>query len=281
MMLLIVGLIIFFGVHILPTVPNVRDDLRSRLGDNVYKMVFSVLSLIGFAVIILGYHKMQLHPGKNRVLWDFPEWTRHIALTLMLPAMILVVAANVPSRIFAGSINAAALKASGLDFELTYRTPLHLGARDGDLTARLMASYVIDRITQARLTDAAFENAGYDGENKIRGVFNLNYAEKSWAFNIQERYIGKVHPSTNTAQGIRLYDFGDVPAVLYTDITLDAFIETNVGRVNLFATVNNLFDKQPPIYATYLVRPGVLVPGNQAVYDSVGRFFTVGARLGF
>jgi uncharacterized membrane protein len=38
-------------------------------------------------------------PGKNPVLWDPPSWTRHIAFLLMLPAMILLVAAFVPSRI--------------------------------------------------------------------------------------------------------------------------------------------------------------------------------------
>lgn len=99
MMLLIVGLIIFLGVHLLPTIPDVRDGLRARFGAGPYKVIFTVLSLIGFAIIIVGYHKMQLHPGKNPVLWNPPVWTRHIALLLMLPAMILIVAANVPSRI--------------------------------------------------------------------------------------------------------------------------------------------------------------------------------------
>ncbi len=99
MMLMIVGLILFLGVHLLPTVPDVRDGLRDRVGGGAYKGIFSIVSLIGLAIIILGYHKMQLHPGKNPVLWDPPVWTRHIALLLMLPAMILLVAANVPSRI--------------------------------------------------------------------------------------------------------------------------------------------------------------------------------------
>jgi uncharacterized membrane protein len=100
MMLLIVGLIIFLGVHLLPTVPDVRDGLRDRLGAGTYMAVFSLLSLIGFVVIIFGYHKMQLHlGGKNPIFWDPPVWTRHITLLLMLPAMILLVTANVPSRI--------------------------------------------------------------------------------------------------------------------------------------------------------------------------------------
>ncbi|MEQ1672840.1 MAG: NnrU family protein [Hyphomicrobium sp.] len=99
MMLLIVGLALFLGVHLLPTIPEVRDGLRNRVGAGAYKAIFSILSLIGFAVIVFGYHKMQLHPGKNPVLWDPPVWTRHIALLLMLPAMIFLVASQVPSRI--------------------------------------------------------------------------------------------------------------------------------------------------------------------------------------
>ena len=100
MTLLIVGLVLFLGVHVLPAFPDVRDGLRDRFGAGTYKAIFSVLSLAGFAIIIFGYHKMQLHVGgKNPIVWDPPVWTRHIALLLMLPAMILIVAANVPSRI--------------------------------------------------------------------------------------------------------------------------------------------------------------------------------------
>ncbi|MGL4397687.1 MAG: NnrU family protein [Hyphomicrobium sp.] len=96
---LIVGLIVFIGVHLLPTNPAMRDGLVARFGANTYKAIFSVLSLAGLIVIVLGYHKMQLNPGKNPVMWDAPIWMRHISLALMLPAMIFLVASNVPSRI--------------------------------------------------------------------------------------------------------------------------------------------------------------------------------------
>ena len=99
MMVLIVGLVLFLGVHLLPTSPELRDDLKERLGANTYRAVFSLLSLAGFIIIVLGYHKLQLHPGKNPVLWDPPVWTRHIAAGLMLPAMVFLVASLIPSRI--------------------------------------------------------------------------------------------------------------------------------------------------------------------------------------
>jgi uncharacterized membrane protein len=99
MMVLIVGLILFLGVHLLPTSPELRAGLQARLGTNGYKAVFSLLSLAGFIIIVLGYHKLQLHPGKNPILWNPPEWTRHFAAGLMLPAMVLLVASVIPSRI--------------------------------------------------------------------------------------------------------------------------------------------------------------------------------------
>ena len=58
-----------------------------------------MLSLVGLTLIVLGFYKLHLHPGKNPILWDPPTWTRHMALALMLPAMIALVATYVPSHI--------------------------------------------------------------------------------------------------------------------------------------------------------------------------------------
>jgi uncharacterized membrane protein len=99
MLPLILGLFLFFAVHLVPTSPSLRDGLVERFGAPAYKIGFSVLSLVGFVLIVAGYHKLQVMPGKNPVLWDPPSWTRHIAFLLMLPSMILLVAAFVPSRI--------------------------------------------------------------------------------------------------------------------------------------------------------------------------------------
>ena len=99
MLPLILGLLLFFAIHLVPTSPSLRDGLVERFGASAYKIGFSVLSLVGFVLIVLGYHKLPLMPGKNPVLWDPPTWTRHIAFLLMVPAMILLVATFVPSRI--------------------------------------------------------------------------------------------------------------------------------------------------------------------------------------
>jgi uncharacterized membrane protein len=99
MLLLLLGLVVFLAIHLVPASPDLRGQLVGRFGEGAYKLVFSALSLIGFALIVIGFHKLQVMPGKNPSLWYPPTWTRHLAFTLMLPAMILLVATYVPSRI--------------------------------------------------------------------------------------------------------------------------------------------------------------------------------------
>ena len=99
MLLLVVGLLIFIGVHLAPAQPALRNDLRQRFGAGAYQIGFTVLSLIGLGLIIYGYGKVQFLPAKNPQLWVPPVWTKHLLWALMLPALILLAAAYVPSRI--------------------------------------------------------------------------------------------------------------------------------------------------------------------------------------
>jgi uncharacterized membrane protein len=96
---LIIGLLIFFGIHLVPTQRDLRDGLIERFGAGAYKAAFSVISLVGFVLIVIGYGKLQVLAGKNPQIWVPPTWTTHIALPLMIISMILLVAANIPSNI--------------------------------------------------------------------------------------------------------------------------------------------------------------------------------------
>lgn len=94
MSLLILGLILFLGAH---SVRIVADDFRARriagMGEKPWKAVVSVVSLIGFVLIVYGYGAARLDPV---YLWQPPVWTRHLAALLTIPAFILLVAAYVP-----------------------------------------------------------------------------------------------------------------------------------------------------------------------------------------
>ena len=96
MSILIIGLIIFLGLH---SVRIFADGWRMRVqaqrGEGAWKGLYSVVSLIGFALIIWGYGLARQQPV---VLWVPPVATRHIAALLMLFAIIMLVAAFVPGN---------------------------------------------------------------------------------------------------------------------------------------------------------------------------------------
>ncbi len=96
MTLLIAGLLIFLGVHSVRIVAeDWRTRTRARLGDNAFKGLYSVLSVLGFVLIVYGYGAARLEPI---ALWGSPAWTRHLAALLTLPAFVLLLAAYVPGN---------------------------------------------------------------------------------------------------------------------------------------------------------------------------------------
>jgi uncharacterized membrane protein len=96
---LVGGLALFFAVHLIPTRPQLRERLVARAGSGPYKGLFALASLVALVLIVIGYgHLRDLGPG-NPQLWAPPSWTRHLAMLIMLPALVLLVAAYIPSRI--------------------------------------------------------------------------------------------------------------------------------------------------------------------------------------
>lgn len=94
MTLLILGLILFLGVH---STRIVADGWRSaqlaRLGPNGWKGVYSVVSLIGFVLIVYGFGLARQTPT---FLWTVPTGLKHLASLLTLVAFVFLVAAYVP-----------------------------------------------------------------------------------------------------------------------------------------------------------------------------------------
>jgi uncharacterized membrane protein len=94
MTLLFAGIVVFLGIHVLPTIPGLRENLKTRLGENGYKIAFSLLSVVGFVLLVYGFAKAPMVQ-----VWSPPSWTRWVAIVLMLPAFIFLVAAYVPGQI--------------------------------------------------------------------------------------------------------------------------------------------------------------------------------------
>ena len=98
MLLLIAGLVIFLGAHSSRIfAEGLRENLLARIGELKWKGLISVISIIGFVLIIIGYGQARIAPVE---LWQPPLWGRHLAIVLNLPVFILLVAAYVPRNSF-------------------------------------------------------------------------------------------------------------------------------------------------------------------------------------
>ncbi len=97
MTVLILGLVLFLGVHSVSiAAPGWRDAQVRRLGELPWKGLYAAVALVGFVLIVWGYGQARLSPV---VLYGPPSWGRHLAMLLMLPVFVLLVAGHSPGRI--------------------------------------------------------------------------------------------------------------------------------------------------------------------------------------
>jgi len=98
LLIMIAGLALFIGAHVLTTLRDARAAAIARLGEGGYKIVYSLVSLAGIALAAWGFSLYRATGWIN--IWHPPVVLRHIALALMLPAVILVVASYIRGRIY-------------------------------------------------------------------------------------------------------------------------------------------------------------------------------------
>jgi uncharacterized membrane protein len=96
MTLLILGLVLFLGVHSTRIVADGwRTATIARIGEMPWKGIYSLLSIAGFVLLVVGYGAARQSPV---VLFAPPVWTRHLAALLTIPAFVLLAAAYVPGN---------------------------------------------------------------------------------------------------------------------------------------------------------------------------------------
>jgi uncharacterized membrane protein len=99
LLVMILGLVLFLGVHTLTTQRDLRAGLIAQAGEGVYKIGYALVSLVGLVLIARGFAHYRAS-GMIKV-WDAPKFLKHITVALMLPAVILVVASYIRGRIYA------------------------------------------------------------------------------------------------------------------------------------------------------------------------------------
>jgi uncharacterized membrane protein len=98
LLVMILGLVVFFGVHTLTTQREPRARLIASLGEGGYKIGYSLASVIGLVLIVWGFANYRATGWID--VWNPPTVLKHITVALMLPAVILVVASYIRGRIY-------------------------------------------------------------------------------------------------------------------------------------------------------------------------------------
>jgi uncharacterized membrane protein len=98
LLVMILGLVLFLGVHVLTIQRALRARLIAAWGEGGYKSGYSVVSLLGLVLIVWGFADYRA-AGMWQV-WTPPAVLKHVTVALMLPAVILVVASYIRGRIY-------------------------------------------------------------------------------------------------------------------------------------------------------------------------------------
>jgi uncharacterized membrane protein len=105
LLVMILGLVLFFAAHVFTTRRDARARAIARLGEGTYKILYALVSLAGLVLIVRGFGHYRAD-GMIDVWEKFAPASvlrglKHITVALMLPAVILVVASYVRGRIYA------------------------------------------------------------------------------------------------------------------------------------------------------------------------------------
>jgi len=96
MLVLIVGLLLFLGLHSVRIfAEDWRAQSRAQLGEGTWKGIYSLGSIVGFVLIVWGYSLARQQPI---LLWMPPVGMRHLASLLTLFSFVLLAAAYVPAN---------------------------------------------------------------------------------------------------------------------------------------------------------------------------------------
>jgi len=94
---LIIGLVLFLGVHSVSIVNAAwRDSVVARMGKGPWQGLYSLVAAAGLVLVVYGYGVARQDPV---ILYVPPLWLRHLTLGLMIPVFVLLLAPYFPGRI--------------------------------------------------------------------------------------------------------------------------------------------------------------------------------------
>jgi len=185
--------------------------------------------------------------------------------------------ANYPLYLVSENVNSATVKTQGLDFELDYRFDLAniWEALPGSMNLRSLYSFQ----PYIKTTNLPGETPTLTVMPHGRSTTFAQYDVGNWSVNIQNNWLSSFSQQTQASQ---VYvNPGRIAAFDTVDATISRRIDFDKGHVNIYLSVQNIANQQPPLYTFNTGGfPGGFYP---ALYNesAIGRFYTVGIRGGW
>ncbi len=182
--------------------------------------------------------------------------------------------------VFSIPVNVASEKISGIDMEASYSTSIG----PGEASFRVVGTYLLE---QSTLRNGLFFDAAgsvtaatpstIQGNPKLKLNANLNYNWDAYSFGLLVRMLGAAKmnaawTATDVAESVN-----KVPAQIYFGLNAAYDFDVLGTQSNVFVSIQNLLDKDPPITPTVYTGGGAL----PNIYDAWGRMFRAGVRVKF
>ncbi len=172
------------------------------------------------------------------------------------------------TRIVSTYTNLSQYKTDGVDLEASYRRDARLFGAPGRLRLRTLATWVNSLSTDDGVKQMEYVGSqGYAfglGVPKWRAVSSIAFDSDAFSVNARARYLSAGDYDRN--QNIVNNRIG---SYVYYDVG-GAYRLGGEGRVELYASANNVFNKKAPIAATF-----------SPYYDVMGAYYTAGVRVKF
>ena len=182
-------------------------------------------------------------------------------------------------------LNVGYLKTSGIDAQLDWKVPLpdlfSVQGKQAQLSLSAVGSWLFNKTQKTLASTTPQDCAGYYGGGCSSGTggfilpnFKLNLAASLNSGPIGWRVVGRMIGALDVYPGVLAYA-SHISPVWYFDSTINVEV---AKRINVFVGVNNLTDKQPPIFGTTLVGDANT---DVSLYDVAGRRYFSGITVKF
>lgn len=253
----------------LTTTSGNPDLVPERALTQTYGLVFSPTFLQGLQLSV-DYYKIKINGAIGTVSNQQTIDNCYAGVQLFCDNVRLVAGALFVQTPF---LNLNVLENAGFDIEASYKADLF----DNPLQITALATRLTKSSSQAPGA-VPLSTLGDRRSPKWRANLQVHYNVGDLSIFLQQRFIDNVLADATRVEGV-FVDNNQVPAVTYTDMTLTYKLEAFGAENEIYLTVNNLLDQDPPpvpVPPTNFIRPT-----DREVYEALGRFFNLGVRFRF